>query len=391
MAKKDSDFFDELYEWSARKHSLMYKYVDGAARYLSSVTRGKTLYYLDGFAGKGRYGNPANGVPYKPGSPLIMAELAKTVRDKGYECSIKCINVEAIADNFSTLSEVTAPFGNLVTNYHGEVIDHIDAILESVQGQPMVAFLDPFGIKGLSMTLIERILARTEPTDIWIRFDVGEVLRRWGWYKHKAKGWEAHFGLLQDIYGIADAERLYNEIDPEIEPVGRKRNVLSLYRRQLLSKFHSTKHKRYAAAYRIGSIKDEEKYHLVFAAAKAQAVCLASKIISGEQEAFERDKELYEQEANGQLSLLDLLREVDPDALSRVKTEKLADFIAEKYNGSQMTRLNLELQLCLDGWFGQIKVKELTAAINRLVSQDKAEIIKGTGTISQPKAQILIR
>jgi three-Cys-motif partner protein len=391
MVKDDAEFFDELYEWSARKHSLMRKYVNGAARYLSSNRLGKTLFYIDGFAGKGRYGNPDKGIDYQPGSPLLMAQLAQTALDKGYGYSIKCINVEADRKNFETLCEVTAPYSGIVTNFHGEFVDHIDAILALVERQPVVAFLDPFGLKGLSMTLVERILGRSEPTDIWIRFNANEVMRRWGWYQNGVKGWQAHFGILQDIYGISDGQKLYDEIGSSGDSTGRKRNALQLYRQQLLSKFPASKGKRYAASYRIGSIKNEEKYHLVLAAAKGEALRLASDIISGERDAFERDRELYEEEANPQMSLLGMLKEIDPDSVTRVKVEKLATFIAERYSGKPRTRLHHHLNLCLDGWFGRIKGSELTSAFKQLIQQRKAELIDETGTVSDPKAVILIK
>ena len=61
-------FFNELKEWSARKLQLLETYLKSAANILRSVG---TVYYVDGFAGRGSYGNDQAS----KGSPLRAAEL----------------------------------------------------------------------------------------------------------------------------------------------------------------------------------------------------------------------------------------------------------------------------------------------------------------------------
>ena len=70
-----SDFFGDIKEWSKRKHQLVSKYLDGFVRILGGSSK-DYVYYVDGFAGEGIYGDN-----YK-GSPVRAAELAKSFENK---------------------------------------------------------------------------------------------------------------------------------------------------------------------------------------------------------------------------------------------------------------------------------------------------------------------
>ena len=49
-----SEFFQEMHDWSERKLQLLTDYVDAAAKILGSINK---IYYVDGFAGRGTYGD----------------------------------------------------------------------------------------------------------------------------------------------------------------------------------------------------------------------------------------------------------------------------------------------------------------------------------------------
>ena len=61
-------FYNEVKDWSARKPQLLETYLQSAGDMLRSVA---TVYYVDGFAGRGSYGNDQAS----KGSPLRAAEL----------------------------------------------------------------------------------------------------------------------------------------------------------------------------------------------------------------------------------------------------------------------------------------------------------------------------
>ncbi|HEX6607100.1 MAG TPA: hypothetical protein VF276_09330, partial [Chloroflexia bacterium] len=48
------EFFSEVKDWSKRKHQILDMYLASASKILGS--RWKTVVYLDGFAGRGTYG-----------------------------------------------------------------------------------------------------------------------------------------------------------------------------------------------------------------------------------------------------------------------------------------------------------------------------------------------
>jgi three-Cys-motif partner protein len=63
-----------------------------------------------------------------------------------------------------------APWQDLVTFLPGQFEDHLDAILNTVGEDPAFFFLDPFGVNGIEMSLLERILQRKGTTELLIHF-----------------------------------------------------------------------------------------------------------------------------------------------------------------------------------------------------------------------------
>ena len=165
--------FDELHEWSERKQKVIRKYVDGAARILGRMG---TVYYVDGFAGRGTYGRP--GEVQVPGSPLHAAQLAHAYESENRSWKLRCINVEIRPDIYTGLVAATGPYSLLVENLPGSFASNLDRILTLVGTNPVVCFLDPFGVDGIDLSLIERFVRRRGVTDFWIRFDAHEVRRR---------------------------------------------------------------------------------------------------------------------------------------------------------------------------------------------------------------------
>jgi three-Cys-motif partner protein len=111
MAQASDDYFDELEEWSARKLTLLEKYLDGAVRILQLKGR---VHYVDCFAGKGSYGK--EGETKHPGSPVRAAMLSQRCLDSGRGYSLECINVEERASYFRELEQTTAAYRQFVTN-----------------------------------------------------------------------------------------------------------------------------------------------------------------------------------------------------------------------------------------------------------------------------------
>src|SRR5215831_11307744 len=80
------EFFQHRREWSRWKHHLLRRYLGQFAGIVGSTHR--QVYYVDGFAGEGRYKDPP-----EDGSPVIAAKLA-TDRSVVRSYAVHCINIE---------------------------------------------------------------------------------------------------------------------------------------------------------------------------------------------------------------------------------------------------------------------------------------------------------
>lgn len=86
----DAEFFDdELRVWSHRKLRILDQYMASWAKKRGS-TNGR-LYYVDGFAGRGTYGNRE---PFEEGSPVKVARLADQIRRENRSYRLYCLNSE---------------------------------------------------------------------------------------------------------------------------------------------------------------------------------------------------------------------------------------------------------------------------------------------------------
>jgi three-Cys-motif partner protein len=157
------DFFDEAKAASLHKLDIFGKYLKPLTWKLGSGWR--HIWIVDGFAGSGAYKSG------QAGSPRLAATWAREEElRRGYPL-VRCINVERDAECFAELQRNLAPWQHLVTNLPGEFVDHLADILKTVGSDPVFFFLDPFGVNGIEMGVLETILARrSRKTEFLIHF-----------------------------------------------------------------------------------------------------------------------------------------------------------------------------------------------------------------------------
>lgn len=157
------------------KHAILEKYLWAWLRILGK--RRCLLYYVDGFAGPGRYKEESTG-EIKQGSPVIAIKAYLEHREKGEQYELKFINVEKDEANWQELEDSTRVFKSQVDieNIPGEFLDNIDHILKKIGNAFAFFFVDPFGISGIEFAEIETVFAR-ENTEILLNFNY-EGLRR---------------------------------------------------------------------------------------------------------------------------------------------------------------------------------------------------------------------
>jgi three-Cys-motif partner protein len=369
-------YFAELKEWSERKLNLLDKYLDSATKIMASIGGTKRLtkvYYIDGFAGTGIYEDGSQG------SPVRAANLAKQNQDAGKSYTLKCINVEEDSKNFANLQESTKYFGNLVLNLPGTFTANVDHILKEIRNVPSICFLDPFGVEGLDWDAVVKMIRRSGQTDFWIRFDAEYVLRLDGFYESTAPEATSKLGIITRTYGIDNIDQIHNYL-LGVSPDARKRNAVELYLDQLQTAFASTKREGYAAVYQLKGLDGDNKYHLVFASSNKKGIVLASNIVYGIEETYQREALEYEENKRSQPSMFNVLG-FGPSAeeIFASKVRDLKDEVWKEYQGKREVRRDIHAYLITKShWFGKMKHPHMTQVFREL--KDDGKIISVDGT-----------
>jgi three-Cys-motif partner protein len=161
-------FFERPKSWSLIKYIILDKYLSA---YLPKVNQQyhSPAIIADLFAGRGKFEDGTEG------SPIIIAKHARTYRHKlGYNNRVilsELIDADRIqlADNMREFIE-----GGIVEIIPGDAANVGQYLLKTIpQGVPLFLFLDPFGIKGLSMKLLFQVFlrAKKESTELLINFN----------------------------------------------------------------------------------------------------------------------------------------------------------------------------------------------------------------------------
>lgn len=157
-------FFDESTEQSQVKAEIVEKYFDAWAGIVigtqkRSRTSGKTdnrICYVDLFAGPGRYKDGAISTP--------LRVLSKAVSKPDYCERLVTIFNDKDETSTRTLEQeiMRVPGIDLLrhkpTIWNQEVGDRIAADFERINTIPLLAFVDPWGYKGLSLRLVNAFL-----------------------------------------------------------------------------------------------------------------------------------------------------------------------------------------------------------------------------------------
>lgn len=173
-----SDFFDHLQDHSEIKLRILDKFaVPWAAKlgYKAGLRGGRKLWYVDGFAGPGRYEDGSEG------SPIIGASHALELVKQSRPYALGCVNVESNRRRFDSLERETASFssqGVEIHNLHCDFSDCVPRILEIIgRDDPCFVFIDPFGIKPLAYPALKDLVARPGEVDLMLVFQSRAVSR----------------------------------------------------------------------------------------------------------------------------------------------------------------------------------------------------------------------
>jgi three-Cys-motif partner protein len=169
---------------SEAKHNILHGYLGAWLAILGRATRGSrrihhTLMLIDGFAGRGRY------MGGEPGSPQIMHDRAVELVEAGLveHVAIRCS--EKDPTNYKHLKGVFAEIpkhDGVTVKVTEETFQEVaEGFLEWVKTQPRptpptFVFVDPFGISGVSLDLLRRLM-EVERLEVFLTLMVRDPAR----------------------------------------------------------------------------------------------------------------------------------------------------------------------------------------------------------------------
>ncbi len=201
MPQDPQKFASDMPEWSRWKHEILDNYLGAFAGILQGYG---TVYFIDGFAGVGKYGDDSEG------SALRSAKLARSIHyNPKRNYNLHCINIEQDTDIYQRLEKNTATYSSFVSNYQGSFKEHVYSILGEIAEQPALFFIDPFGFKGIEWDSLLPIFQRQKGiTEFLIRFDAPFVRRYTGGIGQQSPQTETMVNVLMSLYGMKSEQEL---------------------------------------------------------------------------------------------------------------------------------------------------------------------------------------
>ena len=132
-----------------------------------------TIWFVDPFAGEGRL---AKG---ERGSPLIAASKSLARIQEGADVKLGIYAVERRGSAFRKLKQSLDAFresGVPVKVKHGDWDQFVDDILQTCGHAPVLLFVDPFGLKGIRLRRLDRLISRPA-TDVIFRIHDASIHR----------------------------------------------------------------------------------------------------------------------------------------------------------------------------------------------------------------------
>lgn len=163
------------------KHAILRKYLDA---WIPIISKFKRANYIDGFAGAGKYSDGEDGSPIIAIKSLIEHKLINNIN-----AEFNFLFIEEDNDRCNHLSsELTKINLTIPQNIKiktqiecGQFDEKLNAIFDVLENNhskiaPTFVFIDPFGIKGVSIKTIKRIMANPS-CEVFINFMYEELNR----------------------------------------------------------------------------------------------------------------------------------------------------------------------------------------------------------------------
>jgi three-Cys-motif partner protein len=373
------EFFERKREWSRWKHRLLQRYLGQFSNIVGSAHR--TVYYIDGFAGEGRYKNPP-----EDGSPVIAAKIAADTVAKGRGFTLRCINIEP--DGYAELCASTAAFDpSLVENRKGTFADNLDSVLATIGNHPALFFLDPCGHKGMEWDLVMRIVkrARTAITEVLLNFYITKIVVHGGYLHSTEKQAEKFVKRLDALFGTQEWRPILDST-----PVHEQRilKLTDLYMDRLSKAFAAAAPHGITARYAVKTIGGDLKYFIIYGTRSSRGGRAMSEAVFRVTMEYEDARVATEQAVRDSAPQRSLFETEQPPTDADVDAGIVRDLVPAILTLSSKQRrfklADLEEAL-LPTWFGRAIEKHLRRACIQLIEEKKAKIVSPQPITSSKK------
>ncbi|GAA4081940.1 three-Cys-motif partner protein TcmP [Nocardioides kongjuensis] len=173
------------------KHAVLMAY---AYPYFSMVGRWHRgpMWLIDGYAGPGMYDADESGTQID-GSPIVALRLARKQRGFSPSRDVRCVFIEADSTFVAALRKNVQPFqkaGLHVEVLHGSVEDRLTEAWSRVAGNPVLTFIDPFGVSAVSKAIMTGLLLKPthKSSEVLVNINVEAISRHGGYLQWDAAG-----------------------------------------------------------------------------------------------------------------------------------------------------------------------------------------------------------
>jgi len=188
----NDNFFKGQKPAAVLKHAVFTSYAYPFFSMVGSRHRGP-MWLIDGYAGPGKYEADETGEQIN-GSPIVALELARKQRGFASPRDIRCAFIEAKKTYFDELKQHVQPFkddGLYVKVLHGSVAQHLPTVWACVGDNPVLTFIDPFGVSAVSkQQMADTLLAknRQASSEVLVNINVEAISRHGGCLQWDAIG-----------------------------------------------------------------------------------------------------------------------------------------------------------------------------------------------------------
>jgi three-Cys-motif partner protein len=380
------EFFSRKREWSRWKHSLLKRYLGQFSGIVGSAH--PTVYYIDGFAGEGRYKDPP-----EDGSPVIAARIAAAAVAKRRAFRLRCINVEP--ESYEELCASTDSFDkSLVQNLKGTFADNLASVLATIGKHPALFFLDPFGHKGMEWDVISRIASRTRIaiTEVLLNFYITKIDLHSGYLRSSEKQALKFQAGIDALFGTKDWRAIWEGTPAKEERILK---LTDLYMGRLADAFAAASSHGFATRYAVKTIGGDLKYFIIYGTrhprgSRAMSDSVYRVTMEYEEARSAAAKAALEAASQPLLPFETQSRPTDEEFDAAIIRSLIPAILSLPAGHRRFTLAELEEEL-LRSWFGRAIEKHYRRACSQLIDENKARVANpGTTATSKKKNQAAI-